>query len=75
MHRETRNDQQKSKLLSPEFSGFIIDEVLHKLVNPETHPGYFDPRNCLVFWARPPKRIRQLVGILQQRLLEISSSL
>lgn len=74
MHRETRNDQQKSKLLAPEFSGFIIDEVLHKLVNPETNPGYIDPRNCLVFWARPATRVRQLVEILQKRLLECAPS-
>lgn len=74
-HRETRNDQQKSKLTSPDFSGFIIDEVLHKLVNPEINPGYVDPRNCLVFWARPPKRIRQLVETLQKRLLGYAPSL
>ena len=48
----------------------MIDGVLHKLINPETNPGYVDPRNCLVFWARPPERIRQLVAFLQQRLLE-----
>lgn len=74
-HRETRNDQQKSKLLSPDFSGFIIDGVLHKLVNSDNNPGYLDPRNCLVFWARPPKRIRQLVDMLQKRLLEYAPNL
>lgn len=74
MHRESRNDQQKNKLLAPKFPGFIIDEVLHKLVNPETNPGYVDPRNCLVFWIRPPKRIRQLVDMLQKRLIEFAPS-
>lgn len=61
-------------MLSPDFPGFIIDEVLHKLINTEANPGYVDPRNCLVFWARPPTRIRQLVELLQKRLLEFAPS-
>ena len=73
-HRETRNDQQKSKLTSLEFSGFLIDGVLQKLVNATANPGYFDPRNCLVFWARPPQRIRLFVETLQKQLLEYAPS-
>lgn len=71
-HRKNRNEQQKSKLLSPEFGGFTIDPVLEKLINNEANPGYVDPRNCLVFWGRPPARIRNLVDDLQQRLLKIA---
>lgn len=73
-HRENRNKQQKTKLLSPDFAGFTIDPVLEKLLSKETNPGYIDPRNCLVFWARPPARIRSLVDDLQQRLLKIAPS-
>ena len=74
MHRETRNTQQKAKMLAPDFSGFIIDDVLHKLINTAVNPGYVDPRNCLVFWARPPERVRQLVDFLQKRLSEYAPS-
>lgn len=70
IHRENRNDQQKTKLLSPDFAGFTIDPVLEKLINKMANPGYVDPRNCLVFWGRPPARIRNLVDELQQRLLK-----
>ena len=63
-------------MLSPDFSGFIIDDVLHKLIDSAKDPGYgyVDPRNCLVFWARPPGRIRGLVGWLQERLLGYAPS-
>lgn len=67
-HRETRNEQQKAKLLSPDFSGFIIDPVLEKLLSPTSYPGYVDPRNCLVFWARPPLAVRELILNIQNRL-------
>lgn len=74
IHRENRNKQQKAKLLSPEFDGFTIDPVLKRLIDTETNPDYIDPRNCLVFWGRPPPRIRSLVNDLQQRLLSIAPS-
>lgn len=73
-HRETRNEQQKAKILADDFSGFSIDPILEKLVNPEAYPGYIDPRNCLVFWARPPERIRELVGMLQAQLRDLAPS-
>ena len=31
-------------------------------------PDYADPRNCLVFWARPPGRLRKLVEVIQAKL-------
>lgn len=75
IHREARNSQQKAKLLSPEFSGFSIDPVLERLINKEANPGYVDPRNCLVFWARPPARIRHLVNAVQRSLLRVAPSM
>ena len=74
-HRLLRNEQQKAKLLAPDFPGFNIDPVLEKLLKPEQNPGYVDPRNCLVFWGRPPPRIREFVANLQQRLLVVAPSL
>ena len=68
LHRITRNDQQKAKILSPDFDGWILDEHLIKLDGVQKDPSYVDPRHCLVFWARPPKRVRMLVKIIQQKL-------
>lgn len=73
-HREARNEQQRTKLLASDFSGFMIDPVLEKLIDSDANPGYIDPRNCLVFWVRPPKRIRGFVGIIQAQLLELAPS-
>jgi len=67
-HRKTRNEQQRAKLLAPDFSGFVIDPILFRLVNPRQFPGFADPRHCLVFWARPPKSIRDLIQSIQQKL-------
>ncbi|KAL8727265.1 MAG: hypothetical protein Q9166_006146 [cf. Caloplaca sp. 2 TL-2023] len=82
-HRETRNGQQREKYLSPDFSGVIIDHILHKLVNPEQYPNFADTRNCLVFWARPPSDVKSLitdlwlmpVECLHMTALEITFSL
>ncbi|PBP21729.1 putative 60S ribosomal protein L44 [Diplocarpon rosae] len=68
-HRTTRNAQQREKLLSPGFTGLILDPILQRLTDPSIEPGYVDPRNCLVFWARPPAHIRALVDQVQQKLL------
>lgn len=74
-HRNTRNAQQKEKLLSPEFSGLILDPVLQRLVDPTIEPDYVDPRNCIVFWARPPAHIRALVDRVQQKLKSLAPSM
>jgi hypothetical protein len=73
-HRTTRNGQQKAKLLSPEFSGLILDPILQRLTDPSIEPGFEDPRYCLVFWARPPTHIRSLVNKVQQELLTLAPS-
>ncbi|KAH8820902.1 RNA ligase/cyclic nucleotide phosphodiesterase [Xylogone sp. PMI_703] len=74
-HRTTRNEQQKQKLLSDSFSGLIIDPILRKLEDPTIEPGYVDPRNCLVFWGRPPQHIKSLVDIIQKKLLRHAPNL
>ena len=73
-HRNTRNAQQKIKLLSPSFSGLILDPILQRLTDQTIEPGFVDPRHCLVFWARPPQHIRSLVDTLQQQLLTLAPS-
>jgi len=73
-HRTARNAQQKAKLLSPNFSGLILDPVLQRLEDPTIEPGFTDPRHCLVFWARPPAHIRSLVVNIQQELLKLAPS-
>ncbi|KAM3075203.1 hypothetical protein ACMFMG_007347 [Clarireedia jacksonii] len=74
-HREARNEQQKAKILASDFQELIIDPVLQKLEDPTIEPGYVDPRNCLVFWARPPAHIRSLVGKIQQKLQDFAPKL
>ncbi|MCJ1483808.1 transport between ER and Golgi ATPase protein [Schaereria dolodes] len=73
-HRRTRNHQQRTELLAPDFSGIIIDPILEKLAQPKKYPGYVDPRHCLVFWARPPAATRVLISIVQQKLRETAPS-
>ncbi|TVY46612.1 hypothetical protein LOCC1_G001830 [Lachnellula occidentalis] len=74
-HRKTRNEQQRAKLLSPDFSGLILDPILQKLTDPSIEPGFQDPRYCIVFWARPPAHIRSLVDKVQQELLALAPKL
>lgn len=70
LHRVIRNEQQKAKILDQTFKGWILDEHLVKLDGPQRDPEYADPRNCLVFWARPPSRLRQLIEIIQAKLTD-----
>ncbi|KAK8151053.1 RNA ligase/cyclic nucleotide phosphodiesterase [Phyllosticta citrichinensis] len=67
-HREGRNAQQKEKLLSPEFKGVSVDPILLRLERPDVEPGFRDTRHCLVFWARPPQKIKSLVAEVQRRV-------
>lgn len=74
VHREARNQQQRAIMLSKDFSAFSMDPILVKLLDQEANPGFVDPRNCLVFWARPPRRIRELVDGIQRELQEVAPS-
>lgn len=69
-HRVTRNGQQKEKFLSSDFKEVLIDPFLLRLENPSIEPGFTDPRNCLVFWARPPDHIIELASKIQSLLKE-----
>ena len=71
-HRVNRNAQQKAKILADDFPGWSLDEVLRRLDGSAKEEGYVDPRNCLVFWARPPPHIREVVAFVQKELREVA---
>lgn len=73
-HRTVRNAQQREKFLSAEFKELIIDPFLLRLENPGIEPGFRDPRNCLVLWARPPEHVLRLASHLQTLLKEAAPS-
>lgn len=75
-HRSIRNVQYREKLLSPDFKGWQVDDILKKLhasANGETLP-FVDPRHNLTLYARPPQHIRDLVAEVQQAVREIAPS-
>ncbi|KAF2445715.1 AAA-domain-containing protein [Karstenula rhodostoma CBS 690.94] len=74
-HRSTRNSQQKVRMLGKEFPGPNIDPILLRLSDPTVEPGFIDPRNCLVFWARPSENIKNLIERVQQELLAVAPNL
>jgi hypothetical protein len=45
-----------------------------KLDGPKKDSDFVDPRNCLVFWARPPKKVRDLIGHVQSKLQSVAPS-
>ncbi|PYH95738.1 hypothetical protein BO71DRAFT_350572 [Aspergillus ellipticus CBS 707.79] len=76
-HRTNRNAQYKAKLLSPEFLGWQVDEILQKLHAQSTDPQappFVDPRHNLTLYARPPQHIRELVAEIQQEIRDVAPS-
>jgi hypothetical protein len=72
-HRIKRNAQQKDKFLASDFKELVIDQFLLKLERPlADEPRYRDPRNCFVFWARPPEHIIQLAAKIQALLKKVA---
>ncbi|KAL2221509.1 RNA ligase/cyclic nucleotide phosphodiesterase [Thermoascus aurantiacus ATCC 26904] len=74
-HRTTRTAQQKAKILDPNFSGWELDEILVKLHGPKPDPTFVDPRHCVVFWARPPLHVRELIAMIQREIQTVAPSL
>lgn len=75
-HRSSRNEQYKERLLSRDFTGWQIDDILRKLqagANGETLP-FVDSRHNLTLYARPPQHIRDLIAEVQQAIREIAPS-
>lgn len=67
-----RSAQQKEKLTSPDSAGVTIDGILRKLEDQTIEPGFKDPRHCLVFWARPPPKVKALIAEVQKRLRAVA---
>ncbi|EXJ88706.1 hypothetical protein A1O1_05638 [Capronia coronata CBS 617.96] len=74
-HRETRNAQQREKILADNFQGWILDEYLVKLEGPRKDATFSDPRHCLVFWGRPPQKVKNLIKVIQSKLLDAAPDL
>ncbi|KAK0978393.1 hypothetical protein LTR91_012967 [Friedmanniomyces endolithicus] len=70
-HRTNRNAQQRAKLLATDSPGVSVDDILAKLEDPSLEPGFTDWRHCLVFWARPPEKVRALIAEVQRRLVSV----
>lgn len=74
-HRTNRNLKQKEEFLLQGPEVLILDTMLQRLEDPSIEPGFVDPRNCLVFWARPPSAVRDLVDKIQQKIRIIAPRL
>ncbi|KAI5204652.1 hypothetical protein E4T42_01040 [Aureobasidium subglaciale] len=74
-HRSNRGAQQKEKLSSPDFTGVTVDTILARLEDQTIEPGFADPRNCLVFWARPPPHVKSVIAEVQKRLKAVAPKL
>ncbi|RMD40334.1 hypothetical protein DV735_g4814, partial [Chaetothyriales sp. CBS 134920] len=75
LHRVARNARQKAEILADNFSGWVLDEHLTKLEGPQRDADYRDPRHCLVLWARPPQKVKNLVQVIQQKLKDAAPNL
>lgn len=51
------------------------DEILAKLEDPSIEPGFKDWRHCLVFWARPTEKVRNLIATVQEKLRAVVPNL
>ncbi|KAL2843704.1 RNA ligase/cyclic nucleotide phosphodiesterase [Aspergillus pseudoustus] len=74
-HRVGRNSQQSEKILSEEFAGWSVDNILSRLDGPGKEEGFVDPRNCLVIWARPPPHVREIIRFVQDELKTVAPAI
>jgi len=52
-----------------------LDPIFLKTIDPANDPNKVDQRHCLVFWARPPAAIQNLVMLIQDKLRTHSPSM
>jgi len=57
--------------VSENNEGKVTGEVDTRVSTASTSPRFEDHRHNLVLWARPPQRLRDVVGECQRRLREI----
>jgi hypothetical protein len=75
-HRSARNAQYRARILSPDFPGWQVDEILKRLheSSSEGDAPLIDTRNNLSFWARPPRHIRDLIAGIQEDIRTVAPS-
>ncbi|KAF3923288.1 hypothetical protein ABW21_db0202247 [Orbilia brochopaga] len=71
-HRTTRNALSRHKLLT-DPTPIKLDYILLK--SHVLNDGTIDHRNCLVFWARPPLRVRNFIATVQAKLKAVAPNL
>ncbi|KAF3919938.1 hypothetical protein AA313_de0203477 [Arthrobotrys entomopaga] len=71
-HRTTRNSLMRHKLLT-DPTPIQLDYILLK--SHVLQDGTVDHRNCLVFWARPPTRVRNFIAKVQEKLKDVAPNL
>ncbi|RVD82553.1 uncharacterized protein DFL_006975 [Arthrobotrys flagrans] len=71
-HRTTRNSLSRHKLLT-DSTPIKLDYILLK--SHVLRDGTVDHRNCLVFWARPPLRVRNFIATVQDKLRAVAPNL
>lgn len=67
LHRTTRNQQQKAKMLDADFQGVNIDPILLRVHDTTVEPGYKDPRNCFVRAPMYEPSVRQKLTLYANR--------
>lgn len=55
-------------MISPDFGGIVPDQYLSNRLKDK---DYVDPRNSLVFWARPPDEVLSLAMRIQAIIKEV----
>lgn len=55
-------------MISPAFGGVVPDQYLSNRLQDDE---YVDPRNSLVFWARPPEKVLTLATKIQAIIKEV----
>ena len=55
-------------MISRDFGGVLPDQYLSNRLKDEE---YVDPRNSLVFWARPPEKVLNLATKIQTIIKEV----
>lgn len=71
-HRVSRNNHYEEVILSSDFPGIQIDEILTARLN---NPDYLDPRNNMCLFAWPSKDLVDLISIIQKDLQIIAPSM
>jgi hypothetical protein len=62
-------------MVSPQFPGVTVDNILRRLIEATITPPFIDHRDAVSLWGRPPSSIRNLLGQIQEHLIMLSPNL